>query len=186
MPKYRRPAQAVSAPTLRSANDACTNWRQQGPAAEVLAMPAPAPRPAPPVLEVNRRPLRDLEQALEVIGQPALLRALDIHRTTLRRWQSRQVKIPGDKVQVIRMLLGHLPGTDDKWPGWRFGGGFLISPSGDRFEAGQVLSLILLRQQLSAQQQEVERLRIRLAIAEQAVDRLAPAANEPLAGRHRA
>jgi hypothetical protein len=177
MPKYRRPAGPVSAPTLRPLNDACLNWRQQGPAAEVLAMPPRAPVKEP-LLEVNRRPLRDLEQALEVMGQPALLRALDIHRTTLRRWQSRQVKIPGDKVQVIRMLLGHLPGTDDKWPGWRFGGGFLISPSGDRFEAGQVLSLILLRQQLTAQQQEVERLRIRLAIAEHAVGRLAPAAND--------
>jgi hypothetical protein len=41
-----------------------------------------------------------------------------------------------------------------------------------------VLSLIILRQQLTAQRQELERLKIRLAIAEQAVEHLAPAAND--------
>lgn len=177
MPKYRRPAQAVSAPTLRSPNDACTNWRQQGPAAEVLATPAPAPRPAP-ILEMNARPGRDLRALLEKHGERYVCQQLNVFRTTVRRWLSGQVKIPGHQHQVIRMLLGDLPGTEGHWSGWHFYRGQLVSPAGDTYTAGQVLSLVLLRQQLTAQQQEVERLRIRLAIAENAVDRLAPAAND--------
>jgi len=141
-------------------------------------MPAPAPRPAPPILEMNARPPRDLRALLEKHGEKYVCRQLNVHRTTVRRWLSGQVKIPGHQHQVIKMLLGDLPGTEGKWTGWHFYQGQLVSPAGDTYTAGQVLSLVLLRQQLTAQQQEVERLRIRLAIAENAVDRLAPAAND--------
>ena len=53
-----------------------------------------------------------------------------------------------------------------------------MSPGGDRYEPGHILSLVLLRQQLTAQRREIEDLRVRLAIAQEAVSRLAPAANE--------
>jgi hypothetical protein len=49
-----------------------------------------------------------------------LLRELDIHRTTLRRWLKEEIKIPGHQHQVIRLLLGDLPGTAGQWSGWRF------------------------------------------------------------------
>lgn len=149
-------------------------------------MPAPTPRAPQPVLEMNARPPRDLRALLEKHGDKYVCRQLNVHRTTVRRWLAGRVKIPGHQHQVIKMLLGDLPGTDGKWTGWHFYLGQLVSPAGDTYSAGQVLSLVLLRQQLTAQQQEVERLRIRLAIAENAVERLAPAANEPLASRERA
>lgn len=76
------------------------------------------------------------------------------------------------------MLLGDLPGTDGKWTGWRFLRGELVAPGGDGFKSGDVLSLIILRQQLTAQRREIEGLKIRLAIAEQAVKTLSPAAND--------
>ena len=68
----------------------------------------------------------------------------------------------------MRGLLGDLPGTSGRWTGWRFHEGNLLSPGGDRYRPGDVLSLILLRQQLSAQAREIVALKARLAVAEAA------------------
>lgn len=130
------------------------------------------------MLEINQIPLRELAHAVELLGERPLLRALDVHEKTLYRWRTGRCKIPGHQRQAIRALLGDLPGTEGRWSGWRFVRGELLSPGGDRFEAGHVLSLVLLRQQLTAQRREIEELRVHLAIAEEAVERLAPAANE--------
>lgn len=135
-----------------------------------------------PVLEINARPARDLRTLIETIGRVRVERELNVHRTTVARWLDGSVKIPGHQHQVIRMLLGDLPGTAGKWTGWRFHDGELIAPGGDHFRPGDVLSLIILRQQLTAQRREIEALRIKLAIAEQAVERFAPAANDSQAG----
>ena len=138
----------------------------------------PAAQRTPPILEINRRPVLDLKNLLETIGQRRVERELNVHRTTVLRWLKGQVQIPGHQHQVIKMLLGDLPGTCGKWTGWRFHDGFLISPGGDQFEPGHVLSLVLLRQQLTAQRREMDALRVQLAMAEQSLDRLSPAANE--------
>lgn len=132
------------------------------------------------MLEINARPGRDLRALLELIGEPRVCRELNVHRTTVRRWLAGQVKIPGHQHQVIRLLLGDLPGTCGKWTGWRFHDGQLVAPGGDSFRPGDVLSLIILRQQLTAQRRELEQLKIRLAIAEEAERRHTGAANEDL------
>lgn len=184
MPKYSRPWQhtdrkpqaPVSPPGLRPLNDGCVDWRTQGPAAEVLAMPAP--RKPEPKLEINRIPVKDLHALIEKVGELGVCRQLNIHQKTLYRWRTGRVPIPGHQHQVIRLLLGDLPGTAGKWSGWSFWEGKLCSPAGEVFDAGQVLSLGLLRQQLSARDREIHELRVRLAIAENAIGHLAPAANE--------
>jgi hypothetical protein len=130
------------------------------------------------MLEINARPGRDLRAAIDRIGESRLCFELNIHPKTLYRWKTGRVPIPGRQHLAIKMLLGDLPGTDGQWTGWGFVRGELVSPGGDRFQPGQILALILLRQQLTAQRQEIERLQIKLAIAEQAVEQLAPAAND--------
>lgn len=132
-------------------------------------------------LEINAQPLRELHQAIELVGERPLLRALDVHEKTLYRWRTGRCKIPGHQRQAIRMLLGDLPGTDGRWHGWKFVRGELISPGGDRFEPGHVLSLVLLRQQLAAQERELKRLRERLQIAEATLQHYTGAANEAVA-----
>lgn len=176
---YRRSA-AVHPPDLRPASDYNPNWRNTGPAAEVLKLPPPVPKTAVRqyTLEVNARPARDLATLIERLGRTRVERELDVHRTTVKRWLAGQVKIPGHQHQVIRMLLGDLPGTQGKWTGWRFQEGELLSPAGDRFSAGQVLSLVFLRQQVSAQQHEIAALKVQLAMAEQSINQLSPAAND--------
>lgn len=130
------------------------------------------------MLEVNALPGRHLRQLVELIGERQVCRQLNIHDKTLYRWLTGRTPIPGRQHLAIRMLLGDLPGTEGRWSGWRFVQGELVSPGGDRFEAGHVLSLVLLRQQLSAQEREIRRLRERLQIAEKAVEVLSPAAND--------
>jgi hypothetical protein len=129
------------------------------------------------LLEINALPGRHLRELIELIGQKRVERELNVHRTTVRRWLAGAVKIPGHQHQVIKMLLGDLPGTCGQWTGWRFHDGLFVSPGGESYRAGDVLSLIILRQQLTAQRREIEALKIRLAVAEQAVETLAPAAN---------
>jgi hypothetical protein len=130
------------------------------------------------MLEINALPGRHLRTLIELIGERRVLRELNVHRTTIRRWLKGEVQIPGHQHQVIKLLLGDLPGTCGKWTGWRFHDGALCSPGGDTYRPGDVLSLVILRQQLTAQRRELEALKIRLAIAEDAVERLAPAAND--------
>lgn len=130
------------------------------------------------MLEINARPGRDLNQLIERIGERAVARELNIHEKTLYRWKTGRVPIPGRQHLAIKLLLGDLPGTEGRWTGWGFVRGELVSPGGDHYRPGDVLSLILLRQQLTAQRREVEELRVHLAIAQEAVGRLAPAANE--------
>ncbi|MFZ9370262.1 MAG: DUF3653 domain-containing protein [Limnohabitans sp.] len=130
------------------------------------------------MLEINEKPRRDLRQLIELIGQRRVARELNIHPKTLYRWKVGKTPIPGRQHLAIKLLLGDLPGTCGKWTGWRFHDGELLSPGGDRYEPGHVLSLVLLRQQLTAQRREIEDLRVHLAIAQEAVSRLAPAAND--------
>lgn len=74
--------------------------------------------------------------------------------------------MPGAQRLAVQALLGNLPGTTGRWAGWRFHDGKLLSPAGDSFSSGDVLSLILLRQQLAAQAREIRDLKVRLAVAE--------------------
>lgn len=132
------------------------------------------------MLEINQIPGRHLRQLVELIGERAVARELNIHPKTLYRWLTGRTPIPGRQHLAIKLLLGDLPGTEGRWSGWRFVRGELVSPGGDRFAPGHVLSLVLLRQQLSAQGRELEALRQRLQIAETALQHYTGAANEAL------
>lgn len=130
------------------------------------------------MLEINQIPGRHLRQLVELIGERAVARELNIHPKTLYRWLTGRTPIPGRQHLAIKLLLGDLPGTEGRWSGWGFVRGELVSPGGDRFAPGHVLSLVLLRQQLSAQGRELEALRQRLQIAETALQHYTGAAND--------
>lgn len=130
------------------------------------------------MLEINRRPVNDLKHLIELIGQRRVERELNVHRTTVKRWLLGQVRIPGAQHLAIKGLLGDLPGTVGRWTGWRFEAGGLVSPGGDTFTAGDVLSLGLLRQQLAQQRREILELRAKVKALETSVDALSPAAND--------
>ena len=112
-------------------------------------------------LETNAQPARDLKNLIERIGQRRVERELNVHRTTVMRWLHGTVQIPGAQLLAVRALLGDLPGTAGKWNGWRFHDGQLTSPAGVAYNPGDILSLVLLRQQLTAQRRELDALRAR-------------------------
>lgn len=189
MPRYTRPWQhadrspkvPVEPPGLRPPNDGVTDWRTQGPAAQVLALEARQPPKAPPPkLESPGIPQRDLERLIELEDERYVLRSLNVHEKTLYRWRTGRVPIPGRQHLAIKLLLGELPGTEGRWSGWRFSRGALVAPGGEAFQPGDVLSLGLLRQQLTAQRRELEALQVKLAIAEHALKAYTGAANEDL------
>lgn len=78
--------------------------------------------------------VHELATLVEQLGRDAVLNRLNIHRTTLMRWETGAVRIPDRTLYLIRQLLGHLPGTDGKWQGWRFWEGKLWNPAGDHWE----------------------------------------------------
>lgn len=86
--------------------------------------------------------------------------------------------MPGSVHQAVRLLLGDAPGTAGRWTGWRFHDGELLSPAGDRFTPGEVLSLRLQIQRASELDREVRALRARVKVLEKTVDLYGPAANE--------
>lgn len=96
----------------------------------------------------------------------------------MARWLQGAVRISGADHLAIRSLLGDAPGTDGRWHGWRFHGGELIAPGGDRFKPGEVLSLRLHMQRAGELDREVRALRQRVKILEKTVDLISPAANE--------
>jgi hypothetical protein len=128
---------------------------------------------------VNRQPAVDLRRLIAQVGQRRVERELNVHRTTVLRWLAGTVSIPGAQHLAIRGLLGDLPGTAGQWTGWRFHDGELIAPGGDHYRPGDVLSLILLRQQLTAQRREIDRLKTLLAIAEAGLPQAANDARAP-------
>lgn len=130
-----------------------------------------------PVLEINERPRRDLKRLIDLIGQRAVERELNVHRTTVARWLAGTVRIPGAQRIAVQGLLGNLPGSGTAWTGWRFYNGDLLSPAGDRYTAGEVLSLRLRIQQANEAMREIRDLRARIKVLEATLDRVGPAAN---------
>lgn len=139
-------------------------------------LPVIQPQPKP-VLEINERSRRDLRRLIDLIGQRGVERALNVHRTTVGRWLQGRVPLPGGQWQAVRSLLGDLPGAMGRWHGWRFHDGELLSPAGDRYTPGEVLSLRLRTQQANELMRENRDLRLRIKVLEQTLDHLGPAAN---------
>jgi Phage protein len=72
-----------------------------------------------------------------------------VHIRTARRWKNGERKMP----ETARMILaGDLGAFDPAWRGWAFRDGKLISPEGWEVSPGDVLSLQLMRAQISAYQ----------------------------------
>lgn len=130
------------------------------------------------VLEVNRQPFTDLQKLLECEGSLRVQRILGVTEKTLYRWMTGRFKIPARQHTAIRIALGEYPGTDGQWSGWIFRQGKLWSPENVSFTQGQLRAALYDQDRISSLQRQVEALQVKLAIAENALDAYAPAANE--------
>lgn len=131
-----------------------------------------------PVLDCNRQPLHDLNRLIDRDGILAVGRLLNVHEKTLWRWVTGRCAIPGHQHVAVRCALGELPGTDGQWTGWCFRDGKLWSPENVSFTQGQIRAAFYDADRISTLQLQVESLAVKLAIAEDALDAFAPAAND--------
>jgi hypothetical protein len=107
--------------------------------------------------------LYDLRDLIEMRGRDAAERLLNVHRTTIKRWLDGSVKMPETTRLMVRMLIGHLPGTDGHWEGWRFWKGELHSPEGERFRVGDLTGLRYERLAADAMRRELAEARATIA-----------------------
>lgn len=135
------------------------------------------------MLEINERPRRDLKALIELIGSRRVERELNVHRTTIARWLSGVVDLPGAQHLAVRGLLGDLPGTAGKWTDWRFHDGLLLSPAGDAFTAGDVMAIGLNRQRIQQLERDLLEARARVLLLERGYPQ---AANEQTTSKRRA
>ena len=83
-----------------------------------------------------------------------IARICKVNVKTARRWKAGESRIP----ETAKMILSaDLSCFDPAFRGWRLREGHLISPEGWQVTAGDVLSIPLLRAQVSAYQAEQRR-----------------------------
>ena len=128
----------------------------------------------------QRQALSDIQALKDLIadrGQPAVERTLGVHRTTILRWLQGTVKINQAKASHVRMLLGHLPGTDGKWEGWCFKAGKLCYANGESYTPEEVIQGRWVGGWLHTAHERIKTLEAKLAEVE---TRLTPAnENQP-------
>lgn len=90
------------------------------------------------------------------VSDRALLRALRVHRTTLKRWRAGRARIPHAARELAKIhFQGSLPPmAGAAWAGWRFGhDGLLYAPTLKRgFSASDLYELHWLLQSASWRQ----------------------------------
>lgn len=65
----------------------------------------------------------EIAAAVDTIGQPTVLKVLQIHRSTLARWLAGTSVIPRPTWLLLALMAeGRLPGMSDDWRDWRFDG----------------------------------------------------------------
>lgn len=83
---------------------------------------------------------------------PELSERTGVHRTTVQRWLTKE-KIPEAMYQLLDLLLnGSIARIHGAWYGWRIdaGSGELITATGWRITAGEILAIPLRYQHLAA------------------------------------
>ena len=121
----------------------------------------------------------EIRALVEDYGKHRSARVLDVHRTTIEPWCNGVVPVPERALVILRQAVtGQVPGMDGAWQGWRFYQGELCSPAGESFRPGEVMAIGLQHQRVRALEQALTETRRKLKIAEEALERLAPAANQ--------
>lgn len=122
--------------------------RKIAPGRPVPGFPAPPAGPG------------ELAELLDLIGEPAALTVLGVHRSTLARWLADQSRIPPAAFQLLRVWAhGLLPGMSDDWRGFRFVGDVLLFPDGrNRATARELAGLPYLHAHVRALQDKITRL----------------------------
>lgn len=90
-----------------------------------------------------------------------------------------QVPVPESALLAIRAAVtGQMPGYDRSWDGWIFRDGYLVSPEGYKFTAGEVLAGIYREKLVKAQREQIRELEAKLVKMTRAAALVDQAAND--------
>lgn len=138
----------------------------------------------PHVLARERRAREHQQEMIDLVAELGIYRAerlLNVHRTTIQRWQRGITRVPESAIFTLRgAARGQLPGQDDtSWQGWIFGkDGNLYSPDGRGFSCGDILAQQYERQLIKAQQARIRELEAKVARLQAFADSVDIAANQ--------
>lgn len=142
------------------------------------------PAEPPHQLVRERRAKEHQQEMIDLVAELGLYRAerlLNVHRTTIQRWQRGLTRVPESALFALRgAAKGQLPGQDDThWQGWIFGkDGNLYSPDGRPFTCGDILAQQYERQLIRAQQNRIKELEAKVARLQAFADSVDIAANQ--------
>jgi len=85
---------------------------------------------------------------------------LNISISTIKRYE-KTGKAPKAVIECLRLIGGQLPKFTmrNDFIGWSFGNGYLWSPAGDKYTAGDVLAIIYDKQLIKSQHTEIKALK---------------------------
>ncbi|MEX2125806.1 MAG: DUF3653 domain-containing protein [Woeseia sp.] len=93
-------------------------------------------------------------EALNDITPEVIAEICRVHITTARRWK-RGEEPPFTALQLLKLFNDRELGVVDlKWAHWRMKEGLLVSPDGQTFTPGDVMSIAWLRMQIQSYQRD--------------------------------
>lgn len=133
----------------------------------------------------ERRAAQARQELIDLVdeagGLMSAVRLLNVHRTTITRWMLGETRVPDAALISLRAAARRqLPHQNmSAWSEWRFGeDGKLYDPSNRGYVPGDLLAIPLNHAMVMAQRSTIAELEDKLKRALDALDRLAPAANE--------
>lgn len=123
---------------------------------------------------------REVDELIDRAGGPGfVMRALNVHRTTLMRWRTGKVTVPKAALDLLRGLAGtKLPWADKSWTGWHFDGKYLRGDEGECFEAWEMKAHWITIQMVPILQRENAKLRAMVESLAKGVKSIDTAAND--------
>jgi len=85
---------------------------------------------------------------------------LNISISTINRYE-KTGKAPKAVIECLKLIGGQLPkfAMRNDFIGWSFGSGYLWSPAGDKYTAGDILAIIYDKQLIKSQRTEIKALK---------------------------
>lgn len=111
----------------------------------------------------------ELSELVHQVGRDRVLKALRVHRATLARWMSGEVRPPVAVLLLLRVWAsGRLPGMSDRWDGFRVAGDAIEAPDGRQYGPLEIAAIPALRAALEAAQARAAMLEAQLIEATRA------------------
>lgn len=108
---------------------------------------------------------QDLRQNAH-LSRSACADYLKVDLSTINRWDNGRSPAPFAVCELMKVVAGKLPqiALSSAFNGWTYQGEYLYTPEGDRFTAGDIRELFILRQQLRAYRVEVKELKTEINV----------------------